>query len=118
MLDVTELRRLGRELAAAQKLESVGRLAAGVAHEINTPVQFVSDNVEFVRTSMTDVAAVIRAYRDLKDAAKSSGDVATTLQLAEDAEQSADLDYILSNARRPSRAPSRAFAGSPRSCGR
>ncbi len=98
MLDVTELRRLGRELAAAQKLESVGRLAAGVAHEINTPVQFVSDNVEFVRTSMTDVAAVIRAYRDLKDAAKSSGDVATTLQLAEDAEQSADLDYILSNA--------------------
>jgi signal transduction histidine kinase len=54
--------------------------------------------VEFVRTSMTDVAAVIRAYRDLKDAAKSSGDVATTLQLAEDAEQSADLDYILSNA--------------------
>jgi DNA-binding LytR/AlgR family response regulator len=70
MLDITELRRLGRELAAAQKLESVGRLAAGVAHEINTPVQFVSDNVHFARTSMTDVAAVIHAYRNLKDAAR------------------------------------------------
>jgi signal transduction histidine kinase len=98
MLDVTELRRLGRELAAAQKLESVGRLAAGVAHEINTPVQFVSDNVQFVRTSMTDMAAVIQAYRGLKDVAKSSGDVAATVRLAEEAEKAADLDYILNNA--------------------
>ena len=98
MLDITELRRLSRELAAAQKLESVGRLAAGVAHEINTPVQFVSDNVQFVRASMSDVAAVIRAYRDLKAAAKSASDVAGAVQLAEDAEKAADLDYILQNA--------------------
>jgi two-component system, NtrC family, sensor kinase len=98
MLDITELRRLGRELAAAQKLESVGRLAAGVAHEINTPVQFVSDNVHFLRTSMTDVAAVIHAYRSLKDTAQSSGDVAEAVRAAEDAEKAADLDYILENA--------------------
>jgi len=100
MLDITELGRLGRELAAAQKLESVGRLAAGLAHEINTPVQYVSDNVEFVRTSMTDVAAVIQAYRALKDAAHSSGDVVAAAQLADKAEKSADLDYILQNAPR------------------
>lgn len=98
MLDVTELRRLGRELAAAQKLESVGRLAAGVAHEINTPVQFVSDNLQFVRTSMADIATVIHAYRDLRDAARSSGDVVAAVRLAEDAEKAADLDYVLSNA--------------------
>ena len=58
LTDITELRRIGRELQAAQKLEPVGRLAAGVAHEINTPVQFVSDSVQFVRTSMTDIATV------------------------------------------------------------
>jgi two-component system, NtrC family, sensor kinase len=98
MLDITEVRRLGRELAAAQKLESVGRMAAGVAHEINTPVQFVSDNVQFVRTSMTDVAAVIQAYRDLKDATQSSGDVVAAVRLADEAEKAADLDYILQNA--------------------
>jgi signal transduction histidine kinase len=98
MLDITELRRLGRELAAAQKLESIGRMAAGVAHEINTPVQFVSDNVQFVRTSMTDIAAVIHAYRNLQHVARSAGDIAAAVQLAADAEKAADLDYIMENA--------------------
>lgn len=98
MLDVTELRRLERELAAAQKLESVGRLAAGVAHEINTPVQFVSDNVQFVRTSMTDVTLVLRAYRDLRRAVEACGDAAATARLASEAEKAADLDFIMENA--------------------
>jgi signal transduction histidine kinase len=98
MLDVTELRRLGRELAAAQKLESVGRLAAGVAHEINTPVQFVSDNVHFLRTAITDIAAVIQAYRGLQQAVASSSDVASAARLASEAEKAADLDFIMENA--------------------
>jgi signal transduction histidine kinase len=98
MLDITELRRLGRELAAAQKLESVGRLASGVAHEINTPVQFVSDNVQFVRTSMADIAAVIHAYRNLRRAVHADADVAEAARLAEEAEKTADLDFIMENA--------------------
>jgi two-component system NtrC family sensor kinase len=97
MLDITEVRRLGRELAAAQKLESVGRLAAGVAHEINTPVQFVSDNVEFVRTSLGEVAAVITAYRNLVQAVHSGGDATAAATLATDAEKRADLDYVVEN---------------------
>jgi signal transduction histidine kinase len=98
MLDITELRRLGRELTAAQKLESVGRLAAGVAHEINTPVQFVSDNVQFVRTSLPDIAAVIHAYRNLQQAVQSAGDVAGAACLAAETEKTADLDYVMENA--------------------
>ena len=98
MLDITEVRRRGLEVAASQKLESVGRLAAGVAHEINTPVQFVTDNVHFVRTSMTDIAAVVLAYRALQHAVQSQGDVIGAAQRAAEAEMSADLDYILENA--------------------
>jgi two-component system NtrC family sensor kinase len=98
MLDITEVRRLGRELVAAQKLESVGRLAAGVAHEINTPVQFVSDNVQFVRTSLPDIALVIRAYRNLQQAVQSAGDVTAAASLAAEAEKTADLDYVMENA--------------------
>ena len=98
MLDITEVRRRGLEVAASQKLESVGRLAAGVAHEINTPVQFVTDNVHFVRTSMTDIAAVVRAYRALQHAVQSKGDVTGAAQHAAESEMTADLDYILENA--------------------
>jgi signal transduction histidine kinase len=98
MLDITEVRRRGLEVAASQKLESVGRLAAGVAHEINTPVQFVTDNVHFVRTSMTDIAAVVRAYRALQHAVQSQGDVIGAAQRAAESEMTADLDYILENA--------------------
>ena len=95
MLDITELRRLGRELAAAQKLESIGRMAAGVAHEINTPVQFVSDNVNFVRTSMSDIVTVVHAYRNLQQVVGTGGDVASAAQLAAEAEKAVDLDYVM-----------------------
>jgi signal transduction histidine kinase/HAMP domain-containing protein len=98
MLDITEVRRRGLEHAASQKLESVGRLAAGVSHEINTPVQFVTDNVHFLRTSMTDIAAVALAYRDLQRAVQSQGDVVAAAQRAAEAEKAADLDYVLENA--------------------
>jgi signal transduction histidine kinase len=94
-IDVTERKEVERRLAAAERLESIGRLAAGVAHEINTPVQFVSDNVQFMRTSMPEIRAVIQSYRGLQRAARSGGDVVAAARLAADAERAADLDYLL-----------------------
>jgi two-component system NtrC family sensor kinase len=52
-LDVTEGRRLEAELRHSQKLEAIGMLASGVAHELNTPIQYVGDNVSFLSRAFT-----------------------------------------------------------------
>lgn len=96
-IDVTERKEAERRLASAERLESVGRLAAGVAHEINTPVQFVSDSVQFVNTSMTEIGSVIQAYRGLRHAIESGSDLGDSVRAAAVAEQTADLDYLLEN---------------------
>jgi PAS domain S-box-containing protein len=55
--DITERKVAEQRLAASEHLESIGRLAAGVAHEINTPIQYLNDSVYFIRDAMQDLLA-------------------------------------------------------------
>jgi PAS domain S-box-containing protein len=98
MIDVTEARRMVREMAQGQKLESVGRIAAGVAHEINTSVQFISDSVRFVRHAIKDVPTALADYRALAAGALSGKDVTEAARKAGDTDEAADVDYFLKNA--------------------
>src|SRR5690606_37111970 len=46
--DITEQKQLEEELQRAKRIEAIGYLAAGIAHEINTPIQYVGDNLRFL----------------------------------------------------------------------
>jgi PAS domain S-box-containing protein len=97
-IDITTQKKLETELYQAQKLESVGRLAAGVAHEINTPVQFVNDNCYFLRDAVAQIGTLLRTYQQVF-AATASEDL--TLEQArerlEAAERDADLPFLSEN---------------------
>jgi PAS domain S-box-containing protein len=77
-------KKLRSELDQARKLESVGQLAAGIAHEINTPTQFVGDNTRFLKESFEDIADVFTAVREVIAAleAAEADDLAADLRKA------------------------------------
>ena len=65
--DVTIQRALQVQLDQAQRLESVGQLAAGVAHEINTPMQYIGDNVRYVSETIARMAPILECLPVLAD---------------------------------------------------
>ena len=55
--DITHIKELERQLSHNQKLDSIGQLAAGIAHEINTPIQYIGDNVKFLEDAFRDLVS-------------------------------------------------------------
>jgi len=91
--EIEERQQIELELRLAQKLEAVGRLAAGIAHEINTPIQFVQDNVTFVRDGASDLFGLIGSYRELCAATQDSAPSELIARLAR-MEHEVDLGFL------------------------
>ncbi len=93
--DVTERNRLEIELRQAQKLEAVGGLASGIAHEINTPIQFVGDNLRFLSDAFKDMVVLLEKYSRLRDRVTESNVAQDALDEVMQAEKKADIGYML-----------------------
>jgi PAS domain S-box-containing protein len=92
--DISERRVLREQLLQAQKLESVGQLAAGIAHEINTPVQYIGDNVRFLKDTFAELVLLNHAYATFVRAVQDNGVTPEMIAKVSDAIRVADVDYI------------------------
>lgn len=82
------------ELQGARRLESIGQLAAGLAHEINTPMQYVGDNTRFLEESFLELIPVLRKAEELADAVRSGTESSEFADELKVALREADADYL------------------------
>lgn len=93
--DITERRNLETQLSHAQKMESIGQLAAGIAHEINTPTQYVNDNVYFFKDSFKDIIELVKKYRKLLDNDNISFNNNGKIDEIKEFEKEIDVEYLM-----------------------
>ena len=92
--DITERKGLERRLAQSQKLEAIGQLAAGIAHDINTPIQYIGGNVQFLEESFSALSRLIEKHRSLLDAVKAGPVPKDVVATVEAAASEADTEYL------------------------
>lgn len=93
--DVTEQKKQESRAALSQKLEAIGQLAAGIAHEINTPMQYVGDNTQFLREAFADFQSLLLEYQQLAGCFEAGGNPEASINSVRELENQVDLEYLL-----------------------
>ena len=104
------------ERRVSHRLEAVGQLAAGIAHEINTPLQFVGDSVTFLKEAVDELLILTGRYRELLWITDARLAVEQRRTIMHEAEEQADIEYLCGADSRGVRAdPQTASTGCARS---
>lgn len=94
VMDTTERRMLESQLLQTQKLEAIGQLAAGIAHEINTPTQYVMNNMWFIKEGVEQLENALGAYRSLGSQSDSVPDWTALAAMEEERQIAFYLDEL------------------------
>jgi len=92
--DITDRKKMESQLQQSHKMEAIGQLAAGIAHEINTPVQFIGDNTRFFQESFGDLIQIIKQQQEALEAAKSNSLTNELIEKTEQLIEEMDLEYL------------------------
>ncbi len=93
--NISDRKQMEFHLRHSQKLEAVGELAAGIAHEINTPIQYVGDNTLFLKNSFSDIDKLLQDYGRLLLASKQGKVDSELIAEIEGTVEETDLEYLL-----------------------
>ncbi len=77
------------------KLEALGALASGIAHEINSPIQYIGNNLQFIADGVTSLEAVLKTYADLCDVAQNQDGFEQLVDNVERSRGDADLEFLI-----------------------
>ncbi len=91
--DITEQKKIESQLMLSQKMESIGQLAAGIAHEINTPMQYIGDNTRFLYDSFSDILEFLKKYESMMFDEKSH-EFTPSFNELKDIAQELDIEYL------------------------
>ncbi|MBW1711851.1 MAG: HAMP domain-containing protein, partial [Deltaproteobacteria bacterium] len=92
---LSDLKQTQSQLIQSEKLAAVGQLAAGIAHEINTPTQYVSDNTRFLEEASGGLLRLLTKYNRLLEAVKAQEETSGLVKEVEAALEEADLEYLI-----------------------
>lgn len=92
--DVSERAALEEQLNQAQKLEAIGQLSAGIAHEINTPIQYINDNMCAVSDYLVDIELLNSGYQQLLKELERQNLLGKQVAMLRNLEQQCDLEFI------------------------
>ncbi|MGB0909928.1 MAG: ATP-binding protein [Nitrospirales bacterium] len=93
--DITQEKRIEAQLVIAQKMKSIGQLAAGVAHEMNTPLHYIAENIRFLTDSFQDLHRLLDSYGDLAQKTQNGTVNKDVCDMVTQLIKEVDLEYLL-----------------------